>query len=101
MMLESMGHEVTTVGSGELALASLESGLEPQVVILDLNMPGLGGAATLPRLRLLRPGTPIILATGRADQTALDLVESHTQVTLLPKPFGMKDLKAQFEAVTL
>ena len=101
MMLESMGHEVTTVGSGELALASLEAGLEPQVVILDLNMPGLGGAATLPRLRLLRPGTPIILATGRADQTALDLVESHTQVTLLPKPFGMKDLKAQFEAVTL
>ena len=100
MMLETMGHEVTTVGSGEEALAQLEAGLEPRVVILDLNMPGLGGAATLPRLRLLRPETPVILATGRADQTALDLVDGHAQVTLLPKPFGMKDLKAQFQALS-
>ena len=99
MMLETMGHEVTTVARGEAALASLEAGLEPQVVILDLNMPGLGGAATLPRLRLLRPRTPVIIATGRADQTALDLVAGHTQVTLLPKPFAMQDLKAQFQAL--
>jgi PAS domain S-box-containing protein len=94
MMLEMMGHTVTAVGSGEEALASLDDGLQPGVVILDLNMPGLGGVGTLPRLRVLRPGLPIILATGRADQTAMDLVDSNTQVTLLPKPFGLKELRA-------
>ena len=95
MMLETMGHQVTTVGSGEEALHLIEAGLRPRVVVLDLNMPGLGGAGTLPILRRLCPELPVILATGRADQTALDLVTSHAQVTLLPKPFGMKELQAQ------
>jgi len=94
-----MGHTVATVGSGEEALARLEGGLRPGVVILDLNMPGLGGAGTLPRLRRLCPGLPVILATGRADQTALDLVAGHEGVTLLAKPFGLKDLRARLRSL--
>ena len=35
------------------ALALLEAGLEPDLVILDMNMPGLGGIGTLPRLPAL------------------------------------------------
>jgi CheY-like chemotaxis protein len=57
-------------------------------------MPGLGGVGTLPRLRTLLPATPILLATGRADQTAQDLVQAHRFVTLLSKPFGMKELQS-------
>ncbi len=93
-MLEHLGHRTTTAGSGEDALALLESGLEPQVIILDMNMPGLGGAGTLPRLRALRPQIPVLLATGRADQAAQNLVQAHPFVTLLSKPFGMKELQA-------
>ena len=70
----------------------LEAGLEPDLVILDLNMPGLGGSGTLPRLRALRPTLPVLLATGRADQTALDLVAAHPEVTLLAKPFTRDEL---------
>jgi CheY-like chemotaxis protein len=62
------------------------------VVILDMNMPGLGGAATLPHLRRLHPDLPILLATGRVDQTALALAAAHPRVVLLPKPFQAKDL---------
>ncbi|MBK9795856.1 MAG: PAS domain S-box protein [Holophagaceae bacterium] len=92
-ILELLGHAVATARSGEEALAALEAGLEPNVVILDLNMPGLGGAGTLPRLRALRPTLPVLLATGRADQTALRLLEEHPFVTLLAKPFGLKELQ--------
>jgi len=35
------------------------------VVILDMNMPGLGGIGTLPRLRALLPTVPVLLSTGR------------------------------------
>jgi CheY-like chemotaxis protein len=63
------------------------------VVILDLNMPGMGGAAALRRIRELRPALPVLLATGRADQQALDLVASVPGVTLLAKPFSMADLR--------
>jgi PAS domain S-box-containing protein len=92
-LLEVLGHQVTLASSGEEALAQLDTGWLPDLVILDLNMPGLGGAGTLPRLRTLRPTLPVLLATGRADQTAMDLVAAHPGVTLLSKPFDLVELQ--------
>jgi CheY-like chemotaxis protein len=92
-LLGVLGHRVTAVPSGEEALVRLQAGDGADLVILDLNMPGLGGAGTLPRLRALRPGLPVLLATGRADQTALDLVDAYPEVTLLSKPFSMRELQ--------
>jgi PAS domain S-box-containing protein len=96
-LLDILGHDTVAVYSGEEALARLEAGYQPDIVLLDMNMPGLGGAGTLPRLRLLRPGLPVLLATGRADQSALDLVRGYPKVKLLSKPFGMKELRHQLE----
>jgi Cu+-exporting ATPase len=96
-VLELLGHQVNAVPSGEEALAALEGGLRPEVVILDMNMPGLGGAGTLPLLRTLAPTTPVLLATGRTDQTALDLVAAHAHVILMAKPFSMEELQRQLE----
>ena len=92
-LLEGLGHHASWVASGEEALAKLEADFQPDVVVLDMNMPGLGGAGTLPLLRALRPTLPVLLATGRADQAALDLVAAHPFVTLLAKPFTMDDLQ--------
>jgi CheY-like chemotaxis protein len=99
ILLELLGHMVTGVASGEEALERLASGLVPAVVLLDMNMPGLGGAETLARLRLLHPDLPVLLSTGRVDQTALDLVGAHPNVTLLAKPFSMRELQAQFKVL--
>jgi len=93
------GLRITTVSSGEEALVTLATGFRPDVVILDMNMPGLGGAGTLPRLRALCPDVPVLLATGRADQDALDLVARHPSVTLLPKPFSMGELQQLLESL--
>jgi PAS domain S-box-containing protein len=95
--LEILGYGVQAVMSGEEALTELESGFQPDVMILDMNMPGLGGSGTLPRLRVLCPTLPVLLATGRADQAALDLIEAFPFVTLLSKPFSMRELKKQLE----
>ena len=101
MLVEALGHTVTLATSGEAALAMLEQGLQPDAVILDINMPGLGGKGTLPLLRGLRPTVPILLATGRSDQEALDLVASQPLVTLLPKPFSFQELQSRFDRVGL
>ena len=101
MILATMGHSVNTAQSGEEALAKLEAGFEPDLVILDMNMPGLGGTGTLPRLRVLRPAVPVLLATGRTDQTALTLASSHAGVTLFPKPFGLRELQKYLETLGL
>jgi len=92
-ILELWGHSVTVASSGEEALAKLETDFQPDVVILDMNMPGLGGRGTLPRLRALRPTLPLILSTGQIDQVATDLAGAHSHVTLLPKPFSHGELQ--------
>jgi CheY-like chemotaxis protein/anti-sigma regulatory factor (Ser/Thr protein kinase) len=98
-ILQSLGHAVFTTASGEEGLATIEAGFLPEVVILDINMPGLGGSGTLPRLRAMLPMAPVLLCTGRADQTALDLAEAYPFVTLLAKPFNFRELQERLEQV--
>ena len=102
VILECLGYTAVSIAqSGERALAMLEGGLEADLVILDMNMPGLGGIGTLPRLRVLRPEVPVLLATGRIDQGALNLASTHSGVTLLPKPFGLRELQESIESIGL
>ena len=97
-MLRQLGHQETLISSGEDALATLEIGFQPDLVILNVNMPGLGGAATLTLLRLMRPMVPILLVTGWVDQVVLELARAYSRVTLLPKPFGIIDLQLRLES---
>jgi len=97
-LVESLGHIPVAVASGEEAMARLEGGLQPDLVLLDMNMPGWGGAGTLPRLRALRPALPVLLATGRVDQAATDLARAHAHVSLLPKPYRLQDLVEKMES---
>jgi CheY-like chemotaxis protein len=57
-----------------------------------MNMPGLGGTGTLPRLRTLHPDLPVLLVTGRADQAAINLAAAYPRVTLVAKPFSLEEL---------
>jgi DNA-binding NarL/FixJ family response regulator len=53
---------VGAAGGGEEALA-LAQDLEPDIVLVDLAMPGLSGLETIPRLRAMLPGVGIIALT--------------------------------------
>ena len=97
-LLESLGHAPEVVDSGEAALALLETGTAFDLVILDLNMPGLGGAGTLPLLRQLRPELPVVLATGRATQQVAELAAGTPAVSMLAKPFSLEELKEHLAA---
>ncbi len=98
-LLEVMGHWVNGATSGEQALELVRGGLRPDLVILDMNMPGWGGPQTLPKLREILPQVPILLSTGRADQRAIDLARSHAGVTILAKPFSFRELQGAITAL--
>jgi CheY-like chemotaxis protein len=98
-LLTILGHKTTLSQCGEEALAQLEAGFEPDVVILDINMPGLGGFGTLPRLRVLHPQIPVLISTGRVDQAVLNLLETDLFTTLLPKPFSLGQLREHLGAI--
>lgn len=92
-LLSILGYLPVLASTGEEALAKLEAGLEPALLILDMDMPGLGGARTLPMIRILRPELPVVIATGRVTPTVTDLIKRFPYVSLMPKPFGLQDLR--------
>jgi DNA-binding NarL/FixJ family response regulator len=69
MVLELAGHEIVgEAGDGKEVLAQAPTA-EPDVVLLDLNMPKMSGFEVLPHLRERLPATKIlILTTGQAPQ---------------------------------
>jgi two-component system, cell cycle sensor histidine kinase and response regulator CckA len=100
LMLTCLHHRTTLAASGEEAIRRFEEGLQVDLLILDMNMPGLGGEAALPHLRALRPDLPVILATGRTDQRALDLAARTAGVTLLSKPFTLEEIRQKILDLT-
>ena len=92
-LLEALGHRVETAAGGQEALDLLTAGLEVDLVILDMRMPGLGGTQTLPRLRALRPGLPVLLATGHADRDLPPLLAAHPGVAAIQKPFTLAEIR--------
>jgi PAS domain S-box-containing protein len=65
-LIEDLGYEVIAAASAEAALLLLDGAEPPLVVITDYAMPGMTGAALAARIGALRPGLPVILATGHA-----------------------------------
>src|SRR5690606_1640492 len=65
LVLEEEGYLVTEAGSAEEGLR-LAPEANPEVVLLDLALPGISGLEALPRLQALLPGTPIVMMSGEA-----------------------------------
>jgi PAS domain S-box-containing protein len=92
-LIEANGHKNTAVSSGEEALALIDQGFRPDLVILDVNMPGIGGLETLVQLRRQMPTLPVLLSSGLPSQYLRDLVKQHPGVYLISKPFTIGDLE--------
>ena len=61
--LADQGFDVETAGGGEAALATFEL-LKPDLVLLDVLMPGMDGLTVLRRIRAISP-VPVILLTAK------------------------------------
>lgn len=91
--LADEGFRVLTASSGEEALAVLEKEAGGvAALILDENMPGMGGAACYTQVRRLYPTMPVILASGHHGGFFLEHTEPSEHVAVLPKPYRLGDL---------
>jgi DNA-binding NarL/FixJ family response regulator len=80
-------------GNGENAIAKVEE-LAPDVVILDVSMPGMNGFETAMRIRRMAPATKIILFTIQDVPTAAKQVGADAFVS---KASGLPNLVATVE----
>ncbi|EED36145.1 adenylate/guanylate cyclase [Luminiphilus syltensis NOR5-1B] len=98
-LLHRSGHTVITAESGEEALELLGT-MAVDVVLLDLMMPGIGGAEVLRRLKddpELR-ATPVVMISGRQDmQQIIGCIQAGADDYLL-KPFNPVVLQARISA---
>jgi two-component system KDP operon response regulator KdpE len=95
--LVELGFQVAEASRGEEALQMLRATVY-DAVLLDVNMPGIGGVETLKRIRTFAPRLPILMLTVRDKEEekveALDL-GADDYVT---KPFSTRELIARLRA---
>ncbi len=99
--MEELGYRVTRADSGPVALARLDSGEAPDIMITDYAMPGMNGAVLLAEARRRRPRLPVLLLTGFADNSLrLNMEEWDASITkLLRKPVSSDMLAKAASAV--
>ena len=96
-LLSTLGYEVTAVPDGLEAVRTYERALRRgenfQAVILDATIRGgMGGLATIERLRTLDPHVTAIICSGYSDEAALSEFVAYGFRGALPKPFTRGEL---------
>ncbi|WP_066269236.1 response regulator transcription factor [Hydrogenophaga palleronii] len=99
--LGQSGFEVTHASDGEAGLEQFQL-LQPQLVILDLMMPGIDGLEVCRRIRAL-PGegarVPVLMLTAKGDPMDRIIGLELGADDYLPKPFEPRELLARVRAV--
>lgn len=91
-MLAQLGYAVKMAVTGEEAL-TLAPIYQPDVVLLDLNLPGLTGDKVLERLHRSQPALAVIMVTGIGDPELARRTLAHGAFAYIAKPFGMARLE--------
>jgi two-component system KDP operon response regulator KdpE len=92
--LLELGFQVVEASRGEEALQMLRTGAF-DVILLDVNMPGIGGIETLRRMRALAPRMPILMLTVRdAEEEKVVALELGAD-DYVTKPFSTRELIAR------
>lgn len=86
MLLERKGFEAVSAHDGNTAIESLTR-VEPDVVLLDVRLPGPDGMVVLRHARSLYPGLPILIITGYAGVDGAVEALKAGAYDYLPKPF--------------
>ena len=94
-MLKRAGvRQVKVFAGGGEVLEHLPGGELPDLVILDLNMPGMDGVQTMTAIRSRYPDLPILISSGQPDIENWDSLRQ-TRLAVISKPFNMEEIRAK------
>lgn len=89
--LTTRGYRVQTAQDGPAALASVERET-PQLIVLDIYLPGMNGVAVLRELRARQYTGGVIVLSGSKEEKLLEAMLKMDAVELMPKPFDLERL---------
>ena len=93
-LLEVDDYKVETATTGEEALQRIEKGLQPDLVLLDVLMPGIDGLQTLEQLRQKQPGVKVVMLSCVNDTRKVVHAMKLGAQDYLTKPFQKAELDA-------
>ncbi len=94
--LEMDTHQVEAVSNGADALARLSQGAEPfDLLISDVQMPGLDGIELARKVAALLPDLPILLMSGFVVEQAAMKSTGAKIAGLVSKPFSLEEIRGQ------
>jgi DNA-binding response OmpR family regulator len=96
--LRAIGYAVDEASSAEAAVEAIGNGLRPDLVILDLNLPGDTGWSFLRGPAMAAAGDPPVIVTSATTVSPRRLAEFRV-AGYLPKPFPLETLVASIERV--
>jgi two-component system cell cycle sensor histidine kinase/response regulator CckA len=97
--LERLGHEVVVADGGATAIELVSQAAVPfDIVLLDVAMPRMNGAACFERLRELRPDLPVLFSTGHED-LGMTGISTEARVGMLKKPYSLARLREAVEGL--
>jgi DNA-binding NtrC family response regulator len=91
-LLEVDDHHVETAITGEGALELVQKGLRPDLVLMDLLMPGIDGLETLEQMRKLQPGVKVVMLSCVNDTKKVVQAIHLGATDYITKPFQKAEL---------
>jgi len=97
--LQRAGHEV--LGEAEDGKSALKAFVElrPEVVLLDIIMPGISGLVVLEEMRRMAPAVKVIMLTAVDQDDVTMELRSKGAAEIIFKPFSQEDLRKAFERI--
>jgi len=88
--------------SGEEALAKLDDGIRPQLIVIlsDINMPGMDGLALLHEIKQRWPELPVMMITAYGDDERRRRADQYGAAEFLTKPVDFELLKERLSQLT-
>jgi DNA-binding response OmpR family regulator len=96
--LQQEGYAVTVARSGEEGL-NFAAGQAPDLVVLDVRLPGMDGFEVLRRLRASGSKAPVLILTARDDEVDKVIGLELGADDYLTKPFGLRELMSRIKAL--
>ncbi len=96
-VVAELGCRVLLAKTGAEALQQLAE--RPDIILLDMNMPGLSGIETLAEVQKQVPGLPVLMITAAEDQGKLAEAKALGAVGCIHKPFDILNFRSTVEQI--
>lgn len=91
-VVQLLGYDPITAADGALALRCFDES-RVDLVITDINMPGISGLELLRQVKKQNPDVPVVLITGLSSNRFRDAAREYHADGFLSKPFRIDDLR--------